>query len=60
MKYSNYRLFALITHATKVLLHTPHESFNSFISKEIAPVQAGFVKGKGIQEQIVADSTAKG
>ncbi|KAI8433901.1 hypothetical protein MSG28_015827 [Choristoneura fumiferana] len=52
-KCSNYRLIALITHASKVLLHILHQRLNSFISKEIAPEQAGFVKGRGTREQIL-------
>ncbi|KAI8433244.1 hypothetical protein MSG28_015320 [Choristoneura fumiferana] len=44
---SNYRLIALISHASKILLHVLNERLKSYLSKEIAPEQAGFVKGKG-------------
>ena len=50
---SNYRLIAIISHASKILLHTLNERLKSFLSKEIAPEQAGFVKGKGTREQIL-------
>lgn len=51
-KCSNYRLIALISHASKILLHILNERLKAFLSKEIAPEQAGFVKGKGTREQI--------
>ncbi|CAH2265133.1 jg9285 [Pararge aegeria aegeria] len=50
---SNYRLIALIPHASKILLHVPNERLKSYLSKEIAREQAGFVKGKGTREQIL-------
>ncbi|KAL0879221.1 hypothetical protein ABMA27_003004 [Loxostege sticticalis] len=50
---SNYRLIALISHASKILLHILNERLKSYLSKEIAPEQAGFVKGKGTREQIL-------
>ncbi|KAI8429179.1 hypothetical protein MSG28_007716 [Choristoneura fumiferana] len=52
-KCSNYRLIALISHASKILLHILNERLKAYISKEIAPEQAGFVKGKGTREQIL-------
>lgn len=50
---SNYRLIALISHASKILLHILNERLKNFLSKEIAPEQAGFVNGKGTREQIL-------
>jgi len=50
---SNYRLIALISHASKILLHILNERLKSYLSKEIAPEQAGFVKGRGAREQIL-------
>ncbi|XP_012553302.2 LINE-1 reverse transcriptase homolog [Bombyx mori] len=50
---SNYRLIALIPHACKILLRIVNERLKSYLSKEIAPEQAGFVKGKGTREQIL-------
>ncbi|CAH2209487.1 jg24990 [Pararge aegeria aegeria] len=50
---SNYRLIALIPHASKILLHILNERLKSYLSKEVAPEQAGFVKGKGTREQIL-------
>ena len=52
-KCNNYRLIALISHASKILLHILNERLKSYLSKEIAPEQAGFVKGKGTREQIL-------
>ncbi|KAJ0179959.1 hypothetical protein K1T71_004550 [Dendrolimus kikuchii] len=50
---SNYRLIALIPHASKILLHIPNEILKFYLSREIAPEQAGFVRGKGTREQIL-------
>ena len=52
-KCGNYRLIALISHASKILLHILNERLKSYLSREIAPEQAGFVKGKGTREQIL-------
>lgn len=43
----------LIPHACKILLRIVNERLKSYLSKEIAPEQAGFVKGKGTREQIL-------
>lgn len=50
---NNYRLIALISHASKVMLHILNERLKAYLSREIAPEQAGFVKGKGTREQIL-------
>lgn len=52
-KCSNFRLIALITHASKIMLHIINERLKAYLSREIAPEQAGFVKGKGTREQIL-------
>ncbi|PZC84076.1 hypothetical protein B5X24_HaOG205798 [Helicoverpa armigera] len=50
---SNYRLIALISHASKILLHILNERLKAYLNKQIAPEQAGFVKGRGTREQIL-------
>lgn len=52
-KCDNFRLIFLITHASKIMLHIINERLKAYLSKEIAPEQAGFVKGKGNREQIL-------
>ena len=52
-KCNNYRLISLISHASKVLLHVINKRLQSYLSREIAPEQAGFVKGRGAREQIL-------
>lgn len=52
-KCSNYRLIALISHASKVLLHIINTRLQAFLNPEIAPEQAGFIRGRGTREQIL-------
>ncbi|KAL0901105.1 hypothetical protein ABMA27_006427 [Loxostege sticticalis] len=52
-KCGNFRLIALITHASKIMLHIINERLKAYLSREIAPEQAGFVKVKGTREQIL-------
>ncbi|KMQ89503.1 endonuclease-reverse transcriptase [Lasius niger] len=52
-KCENYRLIALITHASKILLHIIHSRLQPFADRQIAPEQAGFVSGRGTREQIL-------
>lgn len=49
----NYRLIALILHASKIMLYILQARLNAFLHCEIAPEQAGFVKGRGTSEQIL-------
>jgi hypothetical protein len=49
----NYRLIALISHASKIMLYILQARLNAFLHCEIAPEQAGFVKGRGTREQIL-------
>lgn len=50
---NNYRLIALITHASKIMLYILQTRLASFLTHQIAPEQAGFVKGRGTREQIL-------
>lgn len=50
---NNYRLISLITHVSKIMLYILQARLESFISRQIAPEQAGFVKGRGAREQIL-------
>ena len=49
----NYRLIALISHCSKIMLYILQARLNAFLSPQIAPEQAGFVKGRGTREQIL-------
>lgn len=50
----NYRLIALQTHiSNKVMLHIIQSRLRPFAEWQIAPEQAGFVKGRGTREQIL-------
>ncbi|XP_037872901.1 LINE-1 retrotransposable element ORF2 protein [Bombyx mori] len=52
-KCENYRTISIISHASKILLHIINKRLESFISRQIAKEQAGFVKGRGTREQIL-------
>lgn len=41
----NYRLVALISHASKIMLYILQARLNAFLQHQMAPEQAGFVKG---------------
>lgn len=49
----NYRTLALISHASKVLLHILNNRIRNYLDWQIPQEQAGFVKGKGTREQIL-------
>ena len=51
---SNYRKTALISHAGKVMLKILRERLQQHINHELPDVQAGFRKGRGTKDQIVA------
>ncbi|XP_037870090.1 LINE-1 retrotransposable element ORF2 protein [Bombyx mori] len=51
-KCNNYRLIALTSYSSKIMLHILNERLKTYLSKEIAPEQAGFVRRKGTREQI--------
>ena len=46
---SNYRTIALISHASKVMLQILQARLQQYINRELPDVQAGFRKGRGIQ-----------
>lgn len=52
-QYNNYRLIALISHASKILLQGIRSRLDRFISWQIASEQAGFVRERGTREQIL-------
>ena len=51
LECSNYRIIALISHASKVMLKIPQDSLQQFVNRELPDVQDGFRKGRGIRDQ---------
>ena len=49
---SNYRITALISHASKVMLKILQARLQQYVNHELPDVQAGFRKGRGIRDQI--------
>ena len=49
---SNYRTFAFISHASKVMLKILQARLQQLMNEEISDVQAGFRKGRGTRNQI--------
>ena len=49
---SNYCTFALISHASKVMLKILQARLQQYVNREIADVQVGFRKGRGTRDQI--------
>ena len=49
---SNYRTFALISHASKVVLKILQARLQQYVNHELPDVQAGFRKGRGTRDQI--------
>ena len=49
---SNYRTFALISHASKVMLKILQARLKQYVNCELPDVQAGFRKGRGTRDQI--------
>ena len=49
---SNYRMIALISHASKVMLKILHARLQQYVNQELPNVQAGFRKGRGTRDQI--------
>ncbi|XP_011164584.2 uncharacterized protein LOC105199275 [Solenopsis invicta] len=47
----NYRLIALMSHASKIMLHILHSRIRSFLDYQIPQEPAGFVKGKGAAQE---------
>ena len=49
---SNYRITALISHASKVMLKILQARLQQYVNHELPDVQAGFRKGRGTRDQI--------
>ena len=49
---SNHWTFALISHASKVMLKILHARLQHYTNQELPDVQAGFRKGRGTRDQI--------
>ena len=49
---SNYRMIALIPHASKVMLKILQARLQQYVNHELPDVHAGFRKGRGTRDQI--------
>ena len=49
---SNYHTFALILHASKVMLKILQARLQQYMNLELPDVQAGFRKGRGTRDQV--------
>ena len=49
---SNYRIIALISHNSKVMLKILQARLQQYVNRELPDVQAGFRKGRGTRDQI--------
>ena len=49
---SNYRIIALISHASKVMPKILQARLQQYVNRELSDVQAGFRKGRGTRDQI--------
>ena len=49
---SNYRIIALISHTSKVMLTILQARLQQYVNHELPDVQAGFRKGRGTRDQI--------
>ena len=49
---SNYRIIALISHASQVMLKILQARLQQYVNRELPDVQAGFRKGRGTRDQI--------
>ena len=49
---SNYHTFALISHASKVMLKILQDRLQQYMNRELPDVQAGFRKGRGTRDEI--------
>ena len=50
--FSNYCTFALISHASKLMLKVLQARLQQYLNHELPDVQAGFRKGRGTRDQI--------
>ena len=51
-EFSNYRIIAFISHASKVMLKILQARLQQYVNRELPDVQAGFRKGRGTRDQI--------
>ena len=51
-EYSNYRVIALISHASKIMLKILQVRLQQYVNCELPDVEAGFIKGRGTRGQI--------
>ena len=51
---SNYRIIALISHASKAILKILQARLQQYMNRELPDVQAGFRKGRGTRDQIAS------
>ena len=51
---SNYRIIALISHASKVILKILQARLQQYVNRELPVVQAGFRKGRRTRDQIAS------
>ena len=51
-EHSNFHTFALISHASKVMLKIIQARLQQYMNCEVPDVQAGFRKGRGTRDQI--------
>ena len=49
---SNYHIFALVSHASKVMLKILQARLQQYVNRELPDVQAGFREGRGTRDQI--------
>ena len=49
---SNYSTIALISHASRIMLKILQVRLQQYINCELPDVQTGFIKGRGIRDQI--------
>ena len=49
---SNYRIIALISHTSKIMLKILQARLQQYVNRELPDVQAGFKKGRGTRDQI--------
>ena len=50
---SNYRIIALISHASEVMLKILQARLQQYVNREVPDVQAGFTKGRGEKERYI-------
>ena len=51
-KCTNYYTIALISNASKIMLKILQARLQQYVNRELPDVQAGFIKGRGIRDQI--------